>query len=452
MITETKDIYIVGAGLVGSLLSILLAKRSLNVHVYERRADIRLQTLSAGRSINLALSDRGLKALRLIDLDEEVYAQCIPMYGRMIHDLKGNQTFTPYGKPGQAINSVSRGGLNQMLVHKAGELENINLHFDERCVDVNFRNNSVEFENLISLQKHNHSFSTLFATDGAFSAVRMAMMKADRHDIKINQEYIEHSYKELSIKAGPDDGFQLDSSALHIWPRKSFMMIALPNLDGSFTCTLFLDTKGQVSFERLKSDKQILDFFELHFPDVMDLMPNLIEEFQANPVSSLVTIRCNPWNVGGQALLLGDSAHPIVPFYGQGMNAGFEDCSVLMRTIDKLGLDWSNVFNEFNAERVKDGDAVADLALRNFIEMRDLVADPHFVAKNKIDKKLAVLPDSKWNTLYSMVTFGDMPYHEAISKGKKNDLVLEQIVREHPGIDVDLESENSKEILIRYIG
>lgn len=445
-----KKYAIVGAGLVGSLLSVILAKRGYNTEVWERRPDMRTSEIVAGRSINLALSNRGLKALELIGLTEEVKELCIPMFGREVHDENGDTRFMQYGKDGEAINSVSRGGLNEMLLRKADEYANINLHFEQKFEEIHFDRNEIVFRN----EKGDitkRQYDVIFGTDGAFSAVRQSLIKSDRFDFQYTQEYLAHSYKELTMPPAADGGWRIKKNALHIWPRKSFMMIALPNLDGSFTCTLFLAYHGEISFDMLQTKEDVLNFFTQNFPDAVPNMPTLTEDFFANPTPSLATIKCGPWNLGGKCTLLGDAAHPIVPFYGQGMNAGFEDCTVLNSLIDEYHENWDTIFPEFYKQRKPNGDAVADLALMNFIEMRDLVADPKFILKNKIDKKLAALFPDKWNTMYSMVTFSDTPYSEAMKRGKENSIVLEQIVANEINIEALLEKEEVRDVLWKYV-
>ncbi len=445
---EDKKHCIIGAGLVGSLLSVMLAQRGLHVDVWERRPDLRTAELQGGRSINLALSTRGLKALEAIGLAEDVRKLCIPMHGRAVHNQQGEISIFPYGKTGEFINSVSRGGLNQMLIRKADENENINLFFDEKCEDVNYTTGEVTFQNIHTKQESRKKYDVIFGTDGAFSAARLALMKAERQDFTYTQDYIEHAYKELTIPPGVNGSWLIEKNALHIWPRKSFMMIALPNLDGSFTCTLFLSyEEGEENFSKLKTEEDVTAFFQKYFPDALPLMPTLLEDFFHNPTSSLATIRCSPWNYKGKGLLVGDAAHPIVPFYGQGMNAGFEDCSILNGMIDKYAMDWETIFEKFSTARKPDAEAVADLALQNFIEMRDLVADPHFQLKNKVDKKMAELFPEKWNTQYALVSFTHTPYSQAQSTGRQNSEILEQIVKQYPDIGNRLAESNIKEVL-----
>lgn len=442
---------IVGAGLVGSLLSVILAQRGFRVDVWERRPDMRREEIMGGRSINLALSHRGFRALELIGLADEVRKLCIPMHGRMVHDEEGNTRFMAYGKEGQFINSVSRGGLNQMMLRKADESEHVNLYFDERCEDVNFAKGEILSHSLKTGKQSREKYDAVFGTDGAFSAARLGLMKTDRFDFTYQQDYLEYGYKELSIPAGPDGEWLIEKNALHIWPRKRFMMIALPNLDGSFTCTLFLDFEGEAAFSRLKTEDDVKAFFNRYFKDALPLMPTLINDFFSNPTSSLVTVRCNPWHYDGKGVLLGDAAHAIVPFYGQGMNAGFEDCTILNQLMDIYGTDWQRIFSEFTRMRKPNGDAVADLALRNFIEMRDLVADPEFILRNKVDKKLGELFPEKWTPLYGMVTFSDTPYAEAMRLGKEHDKTLAKIVSEHPQIAEELEGAGIKDVLGGYV-
>ena len=413
---------ILGAGLVGSLLSIYLARRGCNVEIFERRNDMRQGTAEAGRSINLALSERGWTALKRVGIDEQVMKVAIPMKGRMVHMPDGTQSFQPYGKEGQAIYSVSRGGLNATLMDCAEKLYNVPIHFEHRCSDVDFRKRELHFD--VGGTAVTRPFEVLFGADGAFSALRGALQKTDRFEY--SQSYIEHGYKELSIPAGPDAGWLLEKNALHIWPRKNFMLIALPNTDGSFTCTLFFQFEGDESFATIRTDGEIKNFMEHYFPDAIALMPDYVKQFKRNPVASLVTVKCFPWSIDN-ACLIGDAAHAIVPFFGQGMNAGFEDCRVLdelMETED----DWDNLFKSFQRERKPNADAIADMALNNFIEMRDLVADPHFLKKKQIEKRIGQLYPDTFVSAYGMVSFTNLPYGEALARGKKQNDVLEQLV------------------------
>lgn len=419
-----KNVSIIGAGLVGSLWALYMAKRGYRVDVYERRPDMRKLDLDGGRSINLAMSDRGLKALAGVGLEEEVRKMAIPMLGRMIHHMDGSTQLQPYGLKGQYINSISRAGLNSLLMDKAEEQGDVRFHFNHRCEEVDLDAKEVLLENEQG-ERVTIDSDLVFGTDGAFSAIRGSMLKQGRFNYA--QEYLEHGYKELTIPPTEDGGFRLHKNALHIWPRKSFMLIALPNMDGSFTCTLFLAFEGVVSFDKLQTEEDVEQFFEEYFPDAVEHLPELTTQFFGNPTSSLVTVRCFPWSAADKFLLMGDASHAIVPFYGQGMNAGFEDCTVLNDTMEQHGEDWSTILKQFERTRKPDADAIADLAYRNFIEMRDLVADEQFVLRKKLEKAIHKKYPEQFKPLYAMVTFTHMPYAEALQLGEQHDKFFENL-------------------------
>ena len=425
---KKEKVIIIGAGLAGSLLSIYLAKRGLEVEVYEARGDMRKEEMSAGRSINLALSDRGIAALREVGMDEYMLAEAVPMLGRMIHAVDGNTKLLPYsGRKGEYINSISRGGLNIALMNEAEKSEGVKFHFNRKCANFDCASGEALIENAETGETFTIKGDTLIATDGAGSAVRNAMMHGCVERFNYAQEFLEHGYKELHIPPGEKGEFLLEKNALHIWARRAFMMIALPNFDASFTCTLFLAFEGENSFAQLKDEESLMKFFRAHFPDAIPLMPTLAEDFFANPTGNLGTVKCFPWNVGGKSLLLGDSAHAVVPFYGQGMNASFEDCRVLDSLIEKHGADWETVFTEYGDLRKENTDAIADMAVENFYEMRDAVADPVFQKKRELETRLEqTFPD--YFSKYSMVTFReDLPYSAAKSKGNAQDKLLMEI-------------------------
>ncbi len=420
---QTGNIAIVGAGLVGSLLAVYLLKRGYRITIFERRPDMRKNLVDVGRSINLALSNRGIRALKEVGLEGMLDEKAIPMHGRMMHDKKGNLTFQPYGQTGQFINSISRGGLNMELMTEAERL-GATIHFNSRCNQTNLEDTELTISqgNTTAV----HKFDLIIGADGAFSAVRTALQYTDRFTYQ--QEFLDHGYKELTIPPGKDGSFLIEKNALHIWPRDSFMLIALPNPDGNFTCTLFFPFEGPVSFEQLKTEEEIKSFFEEEFPDAVKLMPTLVEEFKNNPTSSLVTIRCYPW-VRNKTLLIGDAAHGLVPFYGQGMNAGFEDCRVLNDLLNEHEDNWDAVLPAFQKLRKPDTDAISHLAVENFIEMRDLVADDDFLLRKKIEAKLHELYPDKWIPQYSMVTFHDeMRYSEAQKIGRKQRLIMDEVM------------------------
>jgi len=437
---KEKNIAIVGAGLVGSLLAIYLAKRGYSISLFERRPDMRKSKAEAGRSINLALSTRGIRALNEVGLADEIKKVAIPMHGRMMHDLQGKLTSQPYGKEGQFINSISRSGLNMVLMNEA-EKHGAKIFFDHRCINIDLEKTTLT----TSTHQHpasTHSFDLIVGADGAFSAVRWGMQISDRFNF--SQAYIDHGYKELHIP--PEAGKSLERNALHIWPRESYMMIALPNPDGSFTCTLFFPFEGNPSFKTLSNNEAVLKFFTEIFPDAMKHMPSLVDDFNSNPTSSLVTVKCFPW-VKNKTLLIGDAAHGIVPFFGQGMNAGFEDCRVLNLLLDQHQDEWDKVLPEFQQLRKPDTDAIAQLALDNFVEMRDLVADAEFLLRKKIEAKLHQLFPDRWIPLYSMVTFHDnIRYSEAYRAGQKQKKIMDEVMKKE-GIANNWEQFDFKKIV-----
>lgn len=423
---KKNEISILGSGLIGSLMSIYLKKRGLDVQVYEKRPDNRkVESKEEGRSINMALSDRGWKALDKAGLRDKVLPLTIPMYGRKIHNEHGKTTFIPYGSEGQAIYSISRGKFNQLLVEEAERL-GVRIHFDHRVDEIDLRTSKVLVTNPDGIQEKIPS-NVIIGADGAYSALRNAMLKQVRFDYK--QEYISHGYKELTIPATETGEFAMDPNALHIWPRGSFMLIALPNPDKTFTCTLFLPFDGErVCFENIRDEKDLVGIFQTYFDDAFQLMPDLVGEFFRNHTSALINIECYPWMLKN-AILIGDASHAMVPFYGQGMNCGFEDCYVLDGLIEKLGTNvWELIFAKFQKLRKPNTDAISQLAMENFEEMRNEVADPKFLIRKKIEAKLHALYPNDWIPLYTMVTFTDMPYSEAYAQGKLQKKIMDKVM------------------------
>jgi len=433
---------IIGGGLSGSLLAICLAKRGFKVELYERRNDMRTGKAEAGRSINLALSTRGIEALKKVGLAEQVLHDAIPMNGRKMHSIKGELTYQPYGLEGQYINSVSRAGLNLKLIQLAGEYENVELHFNCKCIDADLKNNTAV------IQKENGeiinvSGDVMFGTDGAFSAVRSEMQKTNRFNY--SQTYENYGYKELEIVPDENGQFRIEENALHIWPRGDFMMIALPNPGGSFTCTLFLGYEGKNSFENLKDEASILQFFNTYFPDAVPMMPGLLKDFTENPIGNLVTIRCNPW-VYNRFALVGDAAHAVIPFYGQGMNCSFEDVSELDEIIEQHYPDWDKIFDEYQKARITNANAIADLACKNFVEMRDLIGRPEFMKFKQIEHDLCEYYPNEFKSQYELVTFNTTPYSYAQSQGVKNEALINHIIKN------DLEKDiKNREIILPLI-
>lgn len=423
---KSEHVAVAGAGLVGSLLAVILAREGYRVSVYERRGDPRAKGFIGGRSINLALSDRGWKALELAGVDQAVREMAIPMFGRMMHGTDGKLTWQPYGKGDQAIYSVPRGGLNKLLLELADDYENVTVNFDSTVKDIDLDTARLHIEDRKSDQVQEVQHDRIFGTDGAFSAVRGRMMRLDRFNFE--QRYLTHGYKELTIPPAADGSHQLEKNALHIWPRGEFMLIALPNPDGSFTCTLFFPFEGEVSFESLQSDEEILGFFNAYFADAVPLIPDLLNDYKSNPTSSLVMISCSPWNYNDKVCLLGDASHAIVPFYGQGMNSGFEDCTLLHATMLEHDFNWAEIFTSFSRTRKPQADAIRELALRNYIEMRDKTADPEFLLQKKIEARFSDKHPGKWIPLYSQVTFSHIPYDEALSNGQVQDAIMKRVM------------------------
>lgn len=443
---KSENILIVGAGLCGSLLALRLAQRGYKVQVFESRPDLRTTDISAGRSINLALSDRGLKALRLAGVEEKARAICIPMKGRLMHDVEGNTFESKYsGREGEFINSISRGDLNGILLTEAEKHENVSIQFNSRCLHIDIEEKRATFESYNTKEQFTIKADVIFGTDGAGSSLRKSYEK-QFPDFEVSQEFLTHGYKELEIPANAQGNHLISKDHLHIWPRGNYMLIALPNMDGSFTVTLFLSfSEGDHHFENLTSKEQITTFFEKDFPDALALIPDILHEFENNPTGKLGTVKCAPWAYKGNTLLMGDAAHAIVPFYGQGMNASFEDVSVLDEVLNAHEGNWEKVFDAFQQVRKKDADAIADLAIDNYYEMRDHVANPAFKEKRKIEMDLESHFPSDYFSKYSLVTFNeDIGYHTAMTKGRAQDKILLSMVE---GNEVSTSLEMSKEEL-----
>jgi len=442
---------LIGSGLAGGLLAAYLGRRGYDVDLYERRADPREGNIVGGRSINLALSTRGIHALEQLGIADEVLRHAIPMRGRMIHDKSGDLHFAPYDRdPKNYINSIGRAALNTTVIEAAQRYPNVRVHFNHRCTDVDLGSATAHLLNTEADSNGSSRVAGVLATpklgeagppaiakhqvikaradavigvDGAFSAVRQSMQK-QLAEFEYDESYLPHGYKELTIPPAPDGGWQMEKEALHIWPRKSFMMIALPNPDGSFTCTLFWEFEGPRSFASTKTDDEVCDFFQQEFPDAVPLMATLLEDFRQNPTGSLVTIRCAPWYYKDKVALVGDAAHAVVPFYGQGMNAAFEDCVVLDECLAEFPDNRERAFAEYFVRRKENADALADLAVDNFIEMRDKTASKIFRAKKKLDHFLEGLLPGVYLPLYAMVTFTRIPYAQAARRARIQDWVV----------------------------
>lgn len=432
---QNKPVLIVGAGLAGSLMAINLAKKGLQVVVYESRPDMRKTTISAGRSINLALSDRGIKALEEVGVAKKVLDEAVPMPGRMLHSKEGDLKFAPYGRDEtQYINSIPRGGLNKLLITEAEKYENVNFYFNQACVAIDWDKTAITVEDYHTKEQTTIEGQTIIGGDGANSAVRNALVN-QIEGYQHQTEWLEHGYKELNIPPTASGGFAIEKNALHIWPRGEYMLIALPNADGSFTCTLFFPNEGPTSFASLDTPEKIQQFFEQEFGDAVPLLDDLVREFQENPVGKLGTLHCNNWIYEGKAVLVGDAAHAIVPFYGQGMNASFEDCRALNACIEEHGTnDWAKVYQDYFERRKANGDAIGTLAVENFYEMRDHVANPIFRRKRELEHQLENTYDD-YHSKYSLVTFKpDVPYARALELGNQQDRFLMDLCDKNPDI------------------
>ena len=419
---------VVGGGLVGSLLAAVLADLNFEVDVFESRGDMRKAHVGAGRSINLAMSVRGLHALQKLGIDDEVMSKVIAMKGRVIHPVSGSTVFQRYGKDdSECIYSISRADLNKMLMSFAEKSSRVKFHFNERLVAADLKLNQLTFNNDVSKKETILTPTRMFGTDGSASALRQALREEAGFDESLSE--LSYGYKELTLAAGPGGSFQMEKNGLHIWPRGAYMLIALPNCEGSYTCTLFLSHKGALSFENLTTPEKVDAFFKEQFPDIHKMIPDLTAQFFSNPTGRMVTVKCSPWNKGGQSLLLGDAAHAIVPFFGQGMNCGFEDVSKLRELIEKCGypskeIDWQDLFSDFSKTRKPNSDAIADLAIENFVEMRDKVGDPKFLLSKEVEKVLEKEFPGEYISRYRLVTFTRVPYSIAAEAGRLQDEFL----------------------------
>jgi kynurenine 3-monooxygenase len=426
-LTDQK-IAINGAGPVGALLAVMLAKKGYQIDLFESRPDSRKTNIYQGKSINLALSDRGWKALNAVGLDAEIRQHAIPMYCRVMHDIQGKITKQPYGKEGQAIWSVSRAGINEQLINLAEQESGVNVHFGHRLTQLNFADKTAVYMDENHHQKI-HESDLVFGADGTFSKVRRLMQELPKERISYSLNYMQQSYMELSIAANEDGTHKLEKNALHIWPRKDFMLIALPNLDGSFTCTLFMNHEGELSFSSINNKQKTQAFFQQYFAEAMEYLEDPIDDFLSKTPSPLCLVHIYPWLVNDCVALIGDAAHAMVPFYGQGMNCGFEDCRVLAELVEQHDHHWSDILKAYQQERKENGDAIIELAKRNFIEMSDLAGDATFLLQKKIEAQFHKMHPELWIPLYSMVTFSpDIPYKTALSVGDIQQKIMDEIM------------------------
>ena len=422
---------LIGAGLTGPLLATYLAQRGHSVEIYECRPDMRKESISAGRSINLALSARGNHALKEVGLYDKIKLNTIPMKGRMIHDLDGSTHLQPYGqKENEVIFSVSRAQLNMELMTWAEETGNVTIRFNHQLISADLEQNKLMFQLSDSLEEIELSFTRVIGCDGSASILRKSIV--EKADIQYVKKPLGHGYKELTIPPLESGEFQIEPNALHIWPRGNYMLIALPNNDYSFTCTLFFPMAGATSFKTVKTEKDILDLFQSQFPDAIKLMPTLVEDFQSNPTGDLASVYCKPWHFVDKALLIGDAAHAVVPFFGQGMNASFQDCSALAILMDQIEDEWTAIFNAFSSTQVENGHAIADMAIENYLEMRDHVNDTEYKKKRNVELKLERMFPGRFIPRYSMVSFHQIPYSEVYQRGRKQFKIIDDVLKADP--------------------
>lgn len=421
---KSLKIAVVGSGLVGSLLAVYLKKAGHTVHVFDRSPDIR-QIQFSGRSINLAMSHRGWKALDGVGLGDAVREIAIPMDKRAIH-AHGRISFQNYGKDGESIYSISRGILNRKMIDLAEEA-GAEFFFNQKIWDVTLADATLQIGDEERGEWTAHKYDIVFGADGAFSRIRHRMQRQSMFNY--SQDFLNTGYKELNIPPNKDGTHILDKYSFHIWPRGDYMLIALPNLDGSFTCTLFMPFEGENSFASLTTREAVTKFFEKNLPDTVDVIPKLTEDFFRNPTSTLVTMKCYPWTYEDKIALIGDACHAIVPFYGQGMNAGFEDISVLNDLMEEFGDDWKTIFEQYQVQRKPNADAIAELSYRNFMEMSSKTADDKFLLQKKIEKRFSQKYPEKWMPLYSRVTFSHRPYTEALAIGDKQKSIMDEVMK-----------------------
>jgi len=421
-----EKVTVIGAGLVGSLMSLFLARRGHEVEVFEWRPDMRRADIPAGRSINLAISARGLSALREVGLEEEALRNAVPMRGRMLHPIKGELNLQPYGKDGtQCINSISRGWLNKRLMTAAEATGRVKINFQHNLTAVDMDAKTVTVKNELTGESRTISAPRLLGTDGSNSIIRTDMNR--RAGTVVTTDVLSSGYKELTILPEQAKAFGMELNALHIWPRGSFMLIALPNTDGSYTCTLFLPWEGEQSFAKLGEREAVARFFSEQFPDVVPMIPTLVDDFFRNPTGQMVTVKAPTWNEGGHVALMGDAAHAIVPFFGQGMNCGFEDCVRLEKLLTQESGDWTRAFSLYGRERKPNADAIANMAVENFVEMRDSVANPRYILEKDIERVLQHRFAGTYVSRYSYVSFSTVPYSYAYDVGAVQAKILNEL-------------------------
>ena len=441
-----EEIIIVGAGPVGSLLSVYLARAGFKVSIYEKNSDPRLLSKDsrAGQSVNITLCDRGFRALLGVGIDEIVRQSSIPLYKRIIHTLGGELIDQPYGNNQEALYAIERKYLINLLLDLVESQENINLYFNQKCLDVNLETVTLKFQNLTTDKVSEVQADRLFAADGAYSTVRMAMQK-QKH-FNYSQEYNEQGYKEILLPATPEGNWRIEKNALHIWPRQNFVLLGFPNITGSFTLSLHMPFQGEVSHESIKSTAELEDCFQTYFPDILTFVQDNLKDYFTRPTQTMITIKCFPWTYKDKVALIGDSCHAILPYYGQGTNAGFEDCWVLMECIAKYPGDWLKIFQQYETLRKSNMDVIAELCSKHLDTLRRKVDDSKFLLRNEIERKLQKL-HPQYASLYHNISFTCMPYSQAIMLEQKYRSLIEKLVEKLDGFKGKVD-ELEKEVLI----
>jgi kynurenine 3-monooxygenase len=439
-----ETIFVVGAGLVGSVWSIYLARMGYDVHLFDRFPDFRNAKASAGRSINLTVCDRGFASLDRIGAGDLVRSISVPCYGRVVHGADGSLELQPYSNQREAIHSVSRNELNRALLAMALEQPSLRCHFEHKCLEVDLDGPTVTFKDMRSGEIAHRKADRLFGADGAHSSVRLRMQRATRFNIQ--QEYLDQGYKELNVPPSPSGDWVLEANAIHIWPRGRYMLIGFPNVDRSFTFSLHMPYEGSPSFASIRTPEDLLALFHESFPDALPLIPNLIEDFFRRPKASMVTIRCFPWTYRDKVALVGDAAHAMVPSYGQGANSGFEDCSVLADCLTSSGGNWRQAFSRYENLRKPNADAMGELALEHFHELRDFVGDPEFLLRKRIERRINELFPDRYAPLYSLISFSSVPYVEALRRDREQRVLVDR-VRDLPGIRERLDTDEIRGVI-----
>jgi kynurenine 3-monooxygenase len=427
MCVQSEKIAILGAGLVGSVLAMYLARRGYQVDVFERHSDLRqLGAVGHRSSISMTLCDRGLHVLDDIGVGDAIRELTVPVYGRRIHTLTDLGPFQPYGNKGEALYAISRNDMNQALLIHAEKYPNIHFHYNEKCIDVDLPSTTITFENTKTGSTTRYQPDRLFAADGAYSIVRRHMQRLDRFNY--SQRYLDYGYRELTIPATASGEAIFDRNELHLWPRNSYLLLGFANRDNSITVSLFLPFIGPTSFASLRTTDDIRQFFEDSFPDALPYMPDLEKEYFAKVPNSMVTIQCSPWSYGDRITLIGDAAHAIVPYYGQGANAGFEDCMIFNRCLERHGDDWAAVFANFEALRKPNTDLIGQLAADHFVELNARVNDPRFLLRKQIERKVNRMYPNAYTPFYSMIAFSSRPYIEAMQVEQRQRVIIDRVM------------------------